>query len=92
MTEELKNWYAEEKLSLIGGFQDQKDTLQLLFFKQDRLKSTDLEIFIEQTEGDIQENDIEKFILQNHMDMNGILKEVISTGSNPGMHQFIFEQ
>ena len=26
------------------------------------------------------------------MDMNGILKEVISTGSNPGTHQFIFEQ
>ena len=47
LTGQLKDYYAKEKLNLIGGFQDKGDSIQLLFFKQDRTASTTLELFIE---------------------------------------------
>ena len=47
LTEQLKDWYSKEKLSLVGGFQDRNNVVQLLFIKMDRVRSPDLEIFIE---------------------------------------------
>jgi len=47
ITKMLREYNSSENLNLVGGFQDNKNQLQLLFYKTDRPETTPIEIFTE---------------------------------------------
>ena len=47
LTQQLRQFYASENLNIIGGFQDDKKQLQLLFYKMDRKSAEPFEVFTE---------------------------------------------
>lgn len=97
LTKQLVDYYKKEGLCLIGGFQDSKNQLQLLFYKLDNKPTSGGEIFaevLEPTPGqspEQQRESIESLVNQAHLDTEGILRCVVSIGQpNRRSHMFIF--
>ena len=53
LTQQLKLFHASENLNVIGGFQDTKNDLHLLFFKTDKKPAEPLSLFIESYQSEL---------------------------------------
>ena len=87
-----------ENLNVIGGFQDSKNYLNLLFYKLDKKPATPADLIVEsyrpQAQASIDQvhDNVEQLVNSIHLDSNGILRCAITLGSQANrVHLFVFE-
>ena len=98
LTQQLREFYSKEGLSLIGGFSDSNNKLNLLFFKLDggAQQRQVPNIFADtwcpggEPASEQQRQEIDVKINEVHMTSQGILRCVISLGSTPNKQDHIF--
>ena len=100
ITQQLHQFYADENLNLIGGFQDNTSTLNLLMFKEDTKTLASIEIVTELLVADEAAKSMEDYrraveetTNEGHLYQNGVLRCCITLNSNEAdnVQLFVFQ-